>query len=113
MFFFEMEEWRKYMKELGIQQAVEHLQAKGLPAQWPTKVADPNDSSTFFLQKGKPYNKSNCPCYEGYYLDGLFGAVKCSGTGELLPGIVWDKVCSKNFNICPYFKKNADTKMEE
>ena len=101
------------MKELGIQQAVEYLQAKGLPGTWPTQVADPDDGGTFFLPKGKPYNKSDCHCYEGYYLDGISGAVQCSGAGELLPGIVWDNVCSKDYNLCPYRHNDTETKMEE
>lgn len=105
MFFLEMEEWRHYMKELGIQDAVDHLRAMGLPATWPTRVADPNDTSTFYLPGGKPYCKSECPCYEGYYLDGLYGAVKCNGTGELLPGVVWDKTCSKGYEKCPFYKE--------
>lgn len=93
------------MEELGIQRAIEHLKAKGLPARWPTMVADPSDNSTFFLPKGKPHNKSDCPCYEGYYLDGLSGAVRCSGTGELLPGIVWNNVCSKEYGKCSFYKR--------
>jgi hypothetical protein len=108
MFFFGMEAWSKYMKKLGIQRAVDSLKAKGLPHVWPTKVADPNDPSTFFMPGGKPFNKSECPCYQGYYLDGLYGAVKCSGTGELLPGIVWDQTCSKGYEKCPYFRREAE-----
>lgn len=108
MFFLEMEEWRQYMKELGIQDAVDHLRAMGLPATWPTQVADPEDPCTFFLSEGKPYNRSNCPCYEGYYLDGIYGAVKCRGTRELLPGIVWDKTCSKGHEKCPFYKEETN-----
>ena len=103
VFFLEMEEWRQYMKELGIQDAVDHLRAMGLPATWPTRVADPDDPYTFFKTGGKPNYLSKCPCYQGYYNDGLSGAVRCSGTGELLPGVVWYKTCSKGYEKCPFF----------
>ena len=105
MFFLEMEEWRQYMEELGIQRAVDSLKAMDLPAEWPTKVADPNDPHTFFKPEGKPNYTSKCPCYQGYYLDGLSGAVQCNGIGELLPGVVWYQTCSKGYEKCPYYKK--------
>lgn len=105
MFFLEMEGWRQHMKELGIQDVVDYLRAKGLPATWPTQVADPDSPHTFFRPGGKPYYKSECPCYQGYYMDGIRGAVQCSGTEELLPGVVWDQICSKGYEKCPYYKK--------
>lgn len=112
MFFLEMEGWRKDMEALGIQKTIDYLQAKGLPAEWPTRVADPEDKYTFYLQKGKPWYKSACPCYEGYYLGGGAGAVKCAAAGELLPGVVWYGVCQIEYGKCPYFRKDENNEQK-
>lgn len=94
MFFFVKEEsWRRYMEELGIRKAVDYLTEKGLPAKWPTMVPDPQEFGCIYVPGGKPYNRSNCPEYEGYYLHGGCGGVKCRAAGEVLPGIAWDTVC--------------------
>lgn len=107
MFFFMEEEiWRKYMDELGIRETIQYLQDKGLPADWPTGIVDPDGNGVCYLPEGKPWYKSECPHYEGYYLCGCIGTVRCSIAGELLPGIVWDKVCSKEYTKCPFYKED-------
>lgn len=93
------------MEALGIQGVIDHLNAKGLPTEWPARVADPEGKTVFYLRKGKPHYESKCPYYEGYYLGGTSGAVKCSGTGELLPGVVWYTTCQKGHENCPFFQK--------
>ena len=102
--------WWVYLEELGIQQVIDNLKAKGLPARWPAQVADPNASYTFFHPFGKGFScyKSDCPHYEGYYLDGIRGAVRCQKCPELLPGIVVDTMCRKNFEACPYYRKEEE-----
>ena len=110
MFFFEKDPcWMQYINELGIQAVIDHLKNGGHPCGWPLKVADPEEKYTFFHPLGKGFNcyKSQCPNYEGYYLNGINGAVKCSGCPELLPGIVVDTICRKAFATCPYYKKEA------
>lgn len=94
------------MEILGIQAVINHLKERGLPARWPTRVPDPTAFGTLFLPKGKGFScyKSECPSYEGYYLCGGTGAVKCKTCPELLPGIVIDTMCRKDFNACPYYK---------
>lgn len=96
------------MEALGIRKVIENLKAKGLPTEWPTQVADPEGEAVFYLLKGKPHYESKCPCYEGYCLDGTSGAVKCSGAGELLPGVVWHTMCQKGHENCPFFRKEND-----
>lgn len=105
--FVKQEVWRKYMKELGIQEAIDYLAAKGLPTEWPTRVIDPSEKYAVYLPEGKPWNKSTCPCYAGYYLLGGTGTVQCRTAGELLPGIVWLKVCSKEYCKCPFYKEEV------
>lgn len=106
MFFFMKEEvWRQYMEELGIRKTIDYLTAKGLPANWPTGVVDPSGECVCYLPGGKPWYKSQCPHYEGYYLCGCIGSVRCSTAGELLPGIVQYNVCSKDFKKCPFYKE--------
>ena len=104
MFLFVSEEiWHKHMEELGIQAIVDDLIAKGKPASWPTKVVDPSEKGTVYLPEGKPWYQSACPCYDGYYLCGGTGSVRCRTAGELLPGCVWYSVCSKDFCSCPFY----------
>lgn len=107
MFFFQDEVWRQYMDELGIQETIEALKAKGLPANWPTGVVNPAGVGVCYLEKGKPWYKSECPHYEGYYLHGGTGTVRCTTAGELLPGIVHHKVCSKEYCRCPFYKEET------
>lgn len=104
--FMEDEVWRRYMDELGIRRTIEHLIAKGLRAEWPTQVVDPCGEFVSYLPQGKPWYKSDCPCYEGYYLAGGAGTVRCRTAGELLPGVVWYEVCSKDYCKCPFYKEN-------
>lgn len=106
-FFMEEEKWHQYMDELGIQETIDYLREKGLPANWPTEIVDPSEFGTCYLQDGKPWYKSDCPNYEGYYLCGCIGSVKCSTAGELLPGIVQYKVCSREYTKCPFYKQNG------
>lgn len=107
MFFFQDEVWRQYMDELGIRETIEYLKAKGLPANWPTGVVNPAGVGVCYLEKGKPWYKSECPHYEGYYLHGGTGSVRCTTAGELLPGIVHHKVCSKEYCRCPFYKEET------
>ena len=98
--------WWRYIDVLGIQSVIDNLKEKGLPARWPTQVPDPAAFGTLFLPKGKGFScyKSACPSYEGFYLHGGIGAVKCKTCQELLPGIVIDKMCQKDYTACPYHK---------
>lgn len=102
------EVWRPYMEELGIQEAIDYLEGKGLPTEWVTRIPDINSPFSFFHPLGKPWYRSACPCYEGYHLGGTSGAVQCSTAGELLPGIIWDNVCSKGYEKCPFYKRSEN-----
>lgn len=93
------------MDRLGIQEAIDYLTAKGLPANWPMETVDPSKPGSCYLPAGKPWYKSACPHYEGYYLGGCIGSVRCAAAGELLPGIVQHKVCSKEYDKCPFYKE--------
>lgn len=106
MFLFIKEpEWQKYRQELGIQRAVDYLAGRGLSARWPEQTPDPMEFGCVYVPKGKPYNPSRCPEYEGYYLHGGCGGVKCRAAGEILPGIAWDTVCRNDFTKCPFYKE--------
>lgn len=104
-FFGEEPAWQKYRQELGIQRAVDYLTGKGLPARWPEQVPDPKEYGCLYIPGGKPYNRSRCPEYEGYYLHGGCGGVKCRAAAEILPGIAWDTVCRNDFTKCPFYKE--------
>ena len=113
MFLF-MEEnrpcWWQHLETLGIQAVIDNLTGKGLPARWPTQVPDPNAFGVVFLPFGKGFScyKANCPSYEGYYLHGGISAVRCKTCPELLPGIVVDTKCRKNFTSCPYYRDKTE-----
>ena len=93
------------MDELGITATIRHLEEMGRPAEWPQFVVDPTGEFVSFLPQGKPWYRSRCPCYEGYYLHGGVGSVKCTSSEEVLPGVVWDNLCSGKFAECPYYKE--------
>ena len=108
MFFFDKDpDWLQYVEELGIQAVIDHLKSRGQPCEWPLCVADPEDKFVSFLPHGKGFNcyKSKCPHYEGYYLGGARSAVGCDACPDLLPGIVVDTMCTKDFTSCPYYLK--------
>ena len=105
MFFFEMEVWRGYLEELGLRRNIAYLEAKGLPSGWVTKIVDPGVFGAVFEEKGMPHYRSQCPCFEGYWLLGGTGSVQCRTAGELLPGPVWYNVCSKVYRKCPFYKE--------
>ena len=106
MFFFEKEQsWKKYRKELGIDRAINYLKEKGFPANWPEQVPDSKEFGCIYVPGGKPYNPSKCPEYEGYYLHGGGGGVKCRAAAEIIPGIAWDTVCRNNYAQCPFYKE--------
>ena len=111
MFFFGMNGgvWSgRYVVELGIQKVVDHLQAKGLPSQWPLEVPDPDDRATLKATVTAGNYKSQCLHYRGYWLCGGGGGVECAAAGEIIPGCVWYNLCSKEYTGCPFYK-NATT----
>ena len=63
-------------------------------------LPDFNNPFTIFLKGGKPSYLSKCPKYEGYWLDGGFGAVQCDGA--IFPGHQWYTVCSKCPEDCQF-----------
>lgn len=93
------------MEELGIRKVIDDLAAKGRPADWPAKVVDPSDPGVCYLPNGELGHRSKCLYYEGYYLCGGAGSVRCKTAGELLPGIVNHCVCSKEYEKCPFYKE--------
>lgn len=111
--FMEEEVWRQHMDALGIQEAIDYLIAKDLPANWPTGVVAPNREGVRYLPGGKPWYQAQCPHYEGYYLCGGLGSVRCSTAGELLPGIVQYKVCSKEYSKCPFYEEGENVRKTE
>lgn len=102
-FFFEGQSmWRQYMKELGIQGTIDYLRGKGLPARWPEMVVDPEEFGSLIAKAGN--YKSRCPYFGDYWLHGGIGSFECRAAGEMIPGIAWYKVCSADFEKCPFYK---------
>lgn len=88
----------------GFREAKERIESKGYKAEWLTRMPDIDDPCTFFKPNKRGSNYfSNCPCNEGYYNDGISGAVKCSGCTDLLPGNMWYEMCDKDYKSCPFY----------
>lgn len=83
------------------------IAAKGYGFEWVDKIIDPNKSGVVFLKNGKLSYKSDCHNYEGYFLCGGFGSVKCKCAG-LLPGIVGNKICFTKDLKCPYLEQEDE-----
>ena len=94
--------------EYQIKEILEQIKAKivskGYKADWVREIIDPNESGVVFLKNGKLSYKSNCHNYEGFYLLGGFGSVKCKCTG-LLPGVIGNEICFRKDPHCPYLQK--------
>lgn len=86
----------------------EEIEKKGYGAGWVGKTCNVNNPCSFY-HKVKP-NSENCPLYEGYWLDGLYGAVKCSCASGPLPGILKDIMCNKSAgDDCPLKKVKSQS----
>ena len=111
MFFFEPG-WNRYARELGLQQMVDHLKSRGLRHEWPMKVYGPEAGATYHPGGGR-FHKSPCPHYEGYWWAGGFGAVQCRAAEGLLPGAVYETMCEKGNEGCPFRSGGADGNRKE
>ncbi len=110
MFFFGAADpdWWTYREQLGIQKTVDYLMQKNLPSDWPMLTVDLSNPATLKADVTKGSYKSQCPHYEDYWLCGGIGSVECKAFEGLLPGVVWYKVCSHNFEKCPLYTNEHD-----
>ena len=76
---------------------------------WSKETVDPADPFARFLPKGKPWYKSECPYYQGYWVHGGIGSVQCAMVDHLIPGLRWYLICGKRHEKCPF---NPETKYE-
>lgn len=89
----------------GFMDARNYLRSKGLPDTWIDDVVDPSSKLACFIKDGKPWYRSECPEYEGFWLEGSTGSVQCRMVPFLMPGLQWDNTCSKNPGLCPFRSK--------
>ena len=69
-------------------------------------VADPNKPFVYFEKNGRLCYKSECPHYDGYWLDGVSGAVICKQLDFLLPGVILELYCRNHCDECPLHDEN-------
>lgn len=81
----------------------ERLKKKGYGYEWVTEIVTPDEEGCVFIKKGRLYY-SSCPYFEGVYLCGGFSSVKCK-KADLVPGLHFDYMCSKNFEECKFFNR--------
>ena len=84
----------------GFQEVEAGLDARGKPSYWIFDVVNTEDKHAFFAKHGRPWYRSECPFYEGYWLLGGCGSVQCSKCKTILPGLQWDITCSKDYTNC-------------
>lgn len=87
----------------GFSEAKKGLEEKGMPSAWITETVDTTEKCAFFCKGGRPWYKSQCEHYEGYWLLGGIGSVQCSACRELLPGLMWQTTCREQFENCPFY----------
>ncbi len=87
-----------------LEQEITRLKEKKKPVDWLLKVVDPKEPTAIFLKDGKAHYRSQCPQYEGFWLDGGIGSVQCKAANQLLPGIFWYRLCQSECSKCPYTK---------
>lgn len=81
------------------------LEAGGHPSEWITETVNPADECAHFLKAGKPWYRSSCPMYEGFWLCGYIGSVQCQGCEKLIPGLQYNLACKDDFERCRFYKK--------
>ena len=54
----------------GFAEAREYFHRRGLTGAWVDTVIDPSDKWACFERPGKSYYRSECPAFEGFWLDG-------------------------------------------
>ena len=92
----------------GFAEARVYFHRRGLTGTWVDTVIDPSDKWACFERPGKSYYRSECPAFEGFWLDGGCGSVQCRNVPFLVPGLHWDNTCSKNPELCPFYKKEEE-----
>lgn len=68
---------------------------------WIDEVVDPTENDAVFVKNGKPWYKSNCPEYDGFWICGGIGSVQCKVHDGLIPGLHFHLTCGKNPEKCP------------
>lgn len=91
----------------GFAEAKARLEEKGYSAEWITETVDPNEAGAVFIPSRKRMYRSDCPYYKGYWLCGHIGSVECEAHAELIPGLQWDILCSKDFTKCKFYEKGG------
>ena len=97
-----------FLKLPGFAEAKSHLESDGRPSAWITETVNPTDKGAIFIKNGRPWYKSPCMHYEGYWLHGGLGSVQCDVCKGLLPGLMWDTTCRENFEECPFYRAEGD-----
>lgn len=88
----------------GFAVARDYLSRRGYLCGWVDKVVDRDSFGAIFRKLGKPWYLSECPYYEGFWLDGGIGSVQCSRVPFLLPGLHQPNTCEKHPEQCPFRK---------
>lgn len=94
---------RKQTLPPGFEKVKADLEAKGRPWEWILKTVDAKSATAVYLPAGKPWYKSECPAYEGIWLDGGTGSVQCSAVSNLLPSLQHLLYCSENCKSCQHY----------
>ena len=86
----------------GFAEARKYLKRRGRPCGWIDEVVDKDEPAAQFMKAGNPNYCSECPEYEGFWLDGCIGSVQCRSVPFLIPGFHWYKTCGETPGRCPF-----------
>lgn len=88
----------------GFLKVKESLESKGYGTEWILETVDPDEFGAVFVTNGSMY-KSGCQFFAGMWLDGGISSVHCYAHDRLLPGLMYDTTCGKDYGECPFRKR--------
>jgi len=85
-------------------EAAEHIKAAGYKADWINKNVNIEDPCARFIKPKNRFGyKSDCPHFQGIWLNGGFMSLKCAVSPIPIPGLHLDLTCSKEYERCPFY----------
>lgn len=75
-------------------------------------IVDREAAGSHYNKYGLPINRSRCPLYKGYWCNDSYGSVQCAASSALLPDIVYQLACSRDYENCPYLRSHRDKEKE-
>ena len=89
----------------GFEETRAYLKGMDKPCGWVDEIVERDSPGASFVKLGKPWYKSECPHYEGFWLNGGLGSVQCQLVPYLVPGLHYQLTCGVCPDQCPFRKE--------